>query len=558
MATLPVDQAPAPQWIKKMFPGKVGRDHLGLGSVSSDQILPSLSPGINVLTIHPRYFSFYVFLLDEFWRRDRIRNRKSWSKFYRPREFIYSLGCHLCDQPEHGSIGNVVGSAKTAGLARRQLETYDTTYHYIDSDLGGYGLYYRSVMAELGVVYPGGRGLPYPVDVPTDTGKQLADAFRTGIGDTEYFTQYFANDEAQVPLDVVKMYARKACLCQVKTGTDDLDLLRGIFLRGGAPDQASSRRATFAFLLDLANQTAGHAIDQDLYRQLIYFGSGEGNLTYAPSPPVAERARRWRLYQAREYYSYALNALFGYFSSWGLQQGGEVSPLPLQAFWEHLYQSALSFSAMADSLTISGAAPDGDRSFAEVCDWVENAADLRSDIEAPYRFDSALHEHHLYRLIRQHRNRSDIAVPAALTMLALVWLRFSARELQLRPEWEVARMGSDGRLSMASFINQLRRRASSDYTLAEFARWIVRDYVIDQHQIVALRKMPDNTFRFSWDRDRLRFFRLENSLEFMDSRFDALAATLQDLGFCGDFSLGTQALTPAGEAFVAEGADGQT
>jgi hypothetical protein len=38
-----------------MSPGKVGRDLLGLGSVSSDQILPSLSPATKVLTIHSRY-----------------------------------------------------------------------------------------------------------------------------------------------------------------------------------------------------------------------------------------------------------------------------------------------------------------------------------------------------------------------------------------------------------------------------------------------------------------------------------------------------------------------
>ena len=57
-----------------MYPPKVGRDHLGLDSVSSDQILPTLSPAINVLTFHPRYHSFYTFLLDEFWRRDRLRS----------------------------------------------------------------------------------------------------------------------------------------------------------------------------------------------------------------------------------------------------------------------------------------------------------------------------------------------------------------------------------------------------------------------------------------------------------------------------------------------------
>ena len=39
-----------PQWIAKTYAAKVGRDHLGLGSLSSDQILPSLSPSVNVLT----------------------------------------------------------------------------------------------------------------------------------------------------------------------------------------------------------------------------------------------------------------------------------------------------------------------------------------------------------------------------------------------------------------------------------------------------------------------------------------------------------------------------
>ncbi len=49
-----IHEAFSPQWIAKMYAGKPGRDHLGLGSVSSDQILPSLSPSINVLTYHPR------------------------------------------------------------------------------------------------------------------------------------------------------------------------------------------------------------------------------------------------------------------------------------------------------------------------------------------------------------------------------------------------------------------------------------------------------------------------------------------------------------------------
>jgi hypothetical protein len=105
-----------PQWIAKMYEPKKGRDHLDLGSVSSDQILPRLSPGINVLTIYPRYHSFYTFLLDEFWQRDRARSWSSWGQFFRPRDFIFSLGVFLCDQQEHEEGIAAVGSQKTSPL----------------------------------------------------------------------------------------------------------------------------------------------------------------------------------------------------------------------------------------------------------------------------------------------------------------------------------------------------------------------------------------------------------------------------------------------------------
>ena len=192
-----------PQWIAKMYAGKVGRDHLGLGSVSSDQILPRLSPGINVLTFHPRYHSFYSFLLDEFWRRDRPRSSTAWIQFYRPREFAFSVGVFLCDQAEHTERISSVGGQKTKPLAQQQLPTYDTTTNYIKSDLGGYGLYYRSVMAELGLIYPGGPGFPYPIDVPTEHGKQIAAAYRQAIQETIYYREYFDLDITHVPHDLM-------------------------------------------------------------------------------------------------------------------------------------------------------------------------------------------------------------------------------------------------------------------------------------------------------------------------------------------------------------------
>lgn len=233
------ETAPRPQWIARLYAPKVGRDHLGLGSVSSDQILPSLVPGINVLTIHPRYHSFYLFLLDEFWRRDLPRSYREWSKFFRPREFIFSAASYLCDQPEHGELRTVVGGQRTGSRAVQSLLTFDTTYNYIESELGGYGLYYRSVAIEMGLVYPGGTGFPYPVDVPSEKGKLLAAAFRQAVQDTTYYRTYFDQDATQVPRDVALEYIRKACLCQLKREqAPDHQMVLDTFCYGGNPESA--------------------------------------------------------------------------------------------------------------------------------------------------------------------------------------------------------------------------------------------------------------------------------------------------------------------------------
>lgn len=542
-----------PQWIAKMYPSKVGRDHLGLGSVSSDQILPTLSPGVNVLTIHPRYHSFYTFLLDEFWRRDRPRSRNAWVRFYRPREFIFSVGAYLCDQSEHGDMRTVVGGQKTEPLAVRQLDTYDTTFTYIKSDLGGYGLYYRSVIAELGLIYPGGPGFPYPVDVPTELGKEVADAFRKAVRNTAYYRGYFDKDATQVPIEIIREYIRQACLCQLQVlNAPDRSLLLNVFLHGGA--QPEARRATFRMLLDIAVQTQGYAIDEDALRQLLYFQATASGATYDPQDAVMNTYRQWRLYQAREYYAFALNALWYYLCHWGLAQGGDVRPIPLTHFWIQL-ETALDFDSLAAWLNLPGPGMGADSGFRHLLDWLQGlvGADLTT-FDAACTLDAPVQEHRLYRLAMAHSTAPEVMVAGMVILLALTFLRFDQPDLWLQPEWAVSRMGANGRLSVDGFVKTVHRRLRSGWvTIREITRWLYADYIILQHQLIATSKLPDNTFRFQREGDRLRFYNLPNSLTFMNSRFDALSTTLHELGLCGDFRQPLHPLTTDGQRLLAEG-----
>lgn len=544
-----------PQWTAKMYGSKKGRDHLGLGSVSSDRILPSLSPSINVLTIHPRYHSFYVFLLDEFWRRNLSRTQKSWEDFFRPRDFLYSLAAHLCKSHEHREMRNIVGGQTTSVLADQDQKYFSYVPDYIVSPLGGYGLYYRTVMAEMGIIYPGGKGLPYPVDVPSEEGKKLAEAFRTVVEGTRYYRDYFDTTHSKIPVEVIKEYIQGACLCQLKADkATDHNLLLDIFLHHGRGNESEARRATFRMFLDMADQTSPHAVSEDEFRQLLYFRKTNDSLRYSPSIDVHETYLHWRLYQAREYYAFALNGLWTYLCEWGIDQEGDYRPLPIRDFWEHLNQT-LDFRSLAKHLEMPTCKLGPDKPFIELLSW------LRGTVTAkPAKFDEAcsitspINEHRLYEEAMKTSNPAFVTTAGLLAMLGLIVLRFQDSPLQNSPAWEVARMGAEVRLSLDSFLRTLDRFVKTMRpSIFEVARWIYENHVILQHELVATSKLPENTFRFQRDGDYLQFFNLENTLGFTNSRFDAISTTIHELGLCGDLHEPGHAVTPAGKSLLKMG-----
>jgi hypothetical protein len=543
-----------PQWIAKMYEGKVGRDHLGLGSVSSDQILPRLSPGINALTFHPRYHSFYAFLLDEFWRRDRIRSQNAWKEFFRPREFIFSVGVFLCDRSEHREGIAAVGSRKTESLADQRLSVYDTRTHYIESELGGYGLYYRSVMAELGLIFPGGPGFPYPIDVPTQQGKLVAELFRQAIQHTRYYHDYFDHDETEIPIEIVKDYIRHACLCQLQVPTTpDHPFLLNTFLHSGGEDLAVARRRTFQLFLDIATQTQEYRVDEDTFRQLLYFQAAENGAVYHPHPSVEATYRRWRLYQAREYYAFALNALWKYLCTWGIDQGGDIHPLLLGHFWLHL-QQALNFKSLATHMQLPEPDLGADNRFADLLQWIQNVVGSdRAGFDAACRLDTRIQEQKLYSFALEQSTNPHVMVTGMLLLLSLIYLRFGQPDRWNDPAWEISHLGQ-GRLSLADFIQDLRQHCQRrSTTIREVTQWLYNDYIILQHQMVATSKLPENTFRFQSEGNKLRFYRLENRLHFTDSRFSALSTTIHELGLCGDLAQLIHPLTPEGQQLLTMG-----
>ena len=553
-----------PYWTEKMYKPGGGQDHLGLGSVVTDRILPRVSPGINVLTVHPRYWSFYSFVLSEFWKRDLPRTKVALREWYRPLELIYSVACSLCEGTDHR--GTPFGTRKVGPLVASQPDGFDPRFNYVDSLMGGYGLYYGGVMQSLGLVALADPRLGLPVDVVTPAGQVVAEAFRSVVADTEYYRNWIDRHDELVPHEVAAEYGEHGCLCRLREPTAlDRPLLVDAFLHQGNPIDAGARRETFRYMCELAAQTDGSQVDRSSFRRLAYFGADYGDdesegPTFIPNESVTRAARRWRLYQAREYFNASINEMWRRLVGWGLQRDGDLFPVPMAEVLDSI--DAVDFTAFAASIEVE--LPNGGinaaSAFDELLDWVTSIGAVTGQLDDRWDLDAALTEDSIIQWLDYGRSSTEggpEVLAAALTLIAFVAARLGPSELAMvePADWFPVLEGGRDRLGMQRFLNDLRARVDAGATVGDVAKWLTLDYVISQHERVATAKLATtgDTFRFRREAGRLRFFAKDAQVGMNDSRYNALATFLFELGWSGYLYEADHALTPEGEMMRDQG-----
>lgn len=553
-----------PYWTEKMYRPGGGQDHLGLGSVVTDRILPRLSPGINVLTIHPRYWSFYAFVLSEFWARDLPRTKSALKEWYRPLECIYSVACSLCEGPDHW--GSPIGTRKIGSLVSEEPDSFDPRFHYMDSPMGGYGLYYATVMQTVGLVALADRRLGLSVDAVTPDGQLVAAAFRSMVEETEYYQNWIDRHDEAVPYDVVAKYGDAACFCRLREPTAaDRPLLADAFLHRGNPTESAGRRETLRFMCELAAQTAEAPVDQSAFRRLVYFGADHNDVeaegaTFEPNKSTLRAARRWRLYQCREYFNASINEMWRRLTYWGLERDGDLFPVPMSEVRESL--DHIDFDGLASSMEV--ALPDAglgaESRFEELLDWVTQVGRVTGELDDRWALDAELTEDDLVTWLDYGRFTTEPGadhLAAALALVAFVAARLWRSELALvEPEdWFPVVEGGRERLGMQRFLTQLRERVAAETTVGEVTEWLTMEYVVSQHERVATAKLATtgDTFRFRREAGRLRFFEKDAIVGMNDSRFNALATFLFELGWSGYLYEPDHGLSAEGELLRADG-----
>jgi hypothetical protein len=314
-----------PLFTQGVFGRTSAQDDLGIEEVGAG-LLRRLIPGVIQNTPNAGYYSFYPYLLWKWEQLGGSTDRQAFAPFFRRHESAYAVACALHDHRGAAQLGGINGAQASRRRARELEEggkDLDLVAHaemYMETELGGYGLFYAAALQEARLVRGGARGL---VDRVTEQGEVVARAFAEVFEQTAYAQQYLESS-GMVTLEDLRELGESACLCTIPGRADHEPLLGAFFTAGdGSPiweDRRHTRVESLGLLLEFHDQRPpGDEDDLLAWRRALvasHFSSGAPWSTAYP-----ERRESWRAYQLREFSVLALTTIWSIYLA---ELGGRV------------------------------------------------------------------------------------------------------------------------------------------------------------------------------------------------------------------------------------------
>jgi len=429
----------------------------------------------------------------------------------------------------------------------------------VESAFGGYGLYYRSPMAEIGLVARAGTLLgevPIPVDVLYDTerARRLVDTFTEAVAGTDYVQQWMFTTDP-LPAKVLEDFAEVACLCQLRVRPDERDAVHAALFgidehsSGATTTGAGStveedaefaptlvldaeaavtqRRRSVAHYLTLIGAEPDVVDNESAYREALWGSSGDRSDAHATV------AGQWAGLVAKDVWQDSLCSTWAEFTRAGLAatHASETDGLT----WEETRE-------LARSLTAGPPSVDSTRPTTDLAQAVAAGTMRLAGIDSP------LPEATLEQL--RHATVEASSATSGLVVLLELHRRAADRS---GPGWtQTSGVRSAWQPSLAEVLTSLGAHLQENPTVADTLWWLVQRFIISVHERIAYSKLPEDTFRFRWEDGRVRFY--DNGVgrfRLAAIRFAPLSLLTWDLRFWDKGDEGSK-LTQRGESFVGE------
>lgn len=487
-----------PRWTESSFRKMKGEDHLGIKNVAI-VMADRLQSGITSITPRARYWSFFAWVLHDFIQHGKDLSLKSFQHFLKRQEWFFVLA-NMAEAKERGASTNqVMGVAVAEELWNQtELDFLPFQVDYLQDSYGGYSVY-RNVMKTLGIMREGDLEKGIQLDrVTNGAGKQLAEAFQRSIESTEYY-QSWRHQEGPIPRQVLIEYGRKASLSRLYEG-EDKAVLRSLFLPKEAKDETERLRCqSLGYYQFLVQEAKGKAFTRKGWRRMMYDVCSPRGEEKQRIPEIYQTvAKGWEIYQGRQLFTYSLETIWSYLLrqlSIKTRSIGELLGKVETELHGHGFSTHIKVSQLLDELPLSRQQRD------DMMDAMGTGEHAPSSVWNP------------------------------LLVMLDVYSRFCGRD-DLEPiHMGFLKLGGEDHLSLHKWETDVTTFLHRP--VGDLLEWIIRFYILEQHQQVALAKIfstGNETYHFAENEGRLHFIAMDRPA-YNVFRVDQAMSILEDLGY---------------------------
>lgn len=300
-----------------------GLDPLSL-QTTSEATYAALLPGISNLTNRLRYYGFYCWLLDLYFKKEKKGNSTEQYKFIRRAELMIAI----IMQSERSEVLQITGSNFAANLIDNQRgkvfdladgadKTEGNTEVYWKYSSGAFGQYYYGPMWALCLVLSATNedgdtiyNITQPHPRQKVSGKELADAFDQSL--TSTIKELFYNNIKKGKLngDDIPELIRYFFIDVVNVNSSEWPLYRNMLLDRDNPGQEIEEEFTYHRRQTILNLIESAVENESEYSWYNFLLTAYKTKLGTSSLPAPETIIGWYAYQFNEYFQYACGAIF--------------------------------------------------------------------------------------------------------------------------------------------------------------------------------------------------------------------------------------------------------
>jgi hypothetical protein len=469
-----------------------GLDPLGL-QTTSEATYATMLPGISNLTNRLRYYGFYCWLLDFYFKTEKKGNSKEQYRFIRRSELMIAI----IMQSQRKEVQQITGSNFASALIYTVTGNHFDLAEGADKDdtdknvywkypSGAFGQYYYGAMQALSLIISAVNedgDVVYNISQPHPrqkvSGKQLADAFETSLTPQIKELLYSNIKKGKLYLSDIPELIKYFAIDIIDTQSNEWQLYVEMLLDKDEPSQEVEELITFhrrETILSLLSLSVQNKKDYDWYKFLLECYQ---NKLGTSSQPETGTKIGWYCYQLNEYWQYACGTIF-----WAM----------LQHLYNFQQDQYLPSFVKTFSMSITK----------EICIELKQATQQTTFVsEILSLISDTTDEEEIKNAIDL---KGNIVLAAKNGFMLLLQLFKNNRE-QLHPLKEfMSRKRNERDGNMVDGI--LTVHSAESETLQEFIEQFILRKIIYRHSMVALRKMGSGsqaTHKFIIEEQYIRF-----------------------------------------------------